>query len=74
MVNQLPDVGRIQGGDLQPGPSPEKSVVHIEYAAVDGSHHEVRMGFLDAMYLLNILKATQQDSGFQMPDDPRSSS
>jgi hypothetical protein len=28
------------------------------------------MPFLDAMYLLNLLRAIQRDGDFQMPEDP----
>ena len=71
MVTTLPPVGRIQGAQLQPSQTPEASSVRIEYSDRSGLRHALTMPFLDAMYLLNLLKSIQLDAGYEMPDDPR---
>ena len=70
MINKLPDVGRVQGGLLEePGGSREAQVL-IQYTDRSNEWCELRMSLPDAMYLLNILKAIQQEAGYEMPDDP----
>jgi hypothetical protein len=69
-VNKLPDVGRIQGLTRTAGFDVPRIVVSLQYTDRSNGWHEVEMPFLDAMYLLNLLKAMQQDVGFAMPDDP----
>lgn len=64
-------MGRIQGAEFERGPTPDSSSVHIQYTDPEGSWHDLRTGFLDAMYLLNLLRAVQLDAGFEMPVDPR---
>ena len=71
MVNQLPNADRIQGVQLEAGPTPDRSIVRMQYTDAQSRWHDLRMGFLDAMYLLNLLRAIQLDEGFEMPDDPR---
>ncbi len=68
-VNQLPPVGRIQGAHLLPGQSHETSGVRIQYTDLKGTWQELSMPLLDAMYLLNILKAIQKETGIQMPGE-----
>ena len=70
MVNQLPAVGRIQGLSLVRYESPQDATVKLQYTDHDDGWHETQMSFLDAMYLLNLLKAVQKDTGFEMPDEP----
>jgi len=69
MLNQLPDVGRIQGASLR-GQNPKNSTILLQYTDNEENWQEVRMPFLDGMYLLNLLKALQIEMGFDMPEDP----
>lgn len=69
-VNKLPDVGRIQGLSRTAGFDVPKIVVSLQYTDRSNGWHELEMPFLDAMYLLNCLRAIQQDVGYAMPDDP----
>lgn len=69
-VNVLPAVGRIQGLTRSEGFDVPKIAVQLQYTDRSNGWHQVEMPFLDAMYLLNLLKALQQDVGFSMPDDP----
>lgn len=66
----LPTVDHIHGCRLTKGPTPASSIVQLQYRGVDNVDYELAIPFLDAMYLLNLLKAFQQQTGFQMPDDP----
>ncbi len=68
-VNQLPPVGRIQGAHLLPGQFHETSSVRVQYTDQKGTWQELSMPLLDAMYLLNALKAIQKDTDFQMPEE-----
>lgn len=70
MVNQLPVVGRIQGLSLEGDQTPKGSRIRLQYTDPVGQWHETVMPFLDAMYLLNMLKAVQIDVGYSMPEDP----
>lgn len=72
-VNRLPDVDRIQGGMAEGSTPGDPERVVVQYTDHKGQWHELRIQFLDAMYLLNILKSIQLDVGYQMPDDPRES-
>jgi hypothetical protein len=69
--NELPDVRRIEGALLVPASTPKESFVRIVYSDKQNDRYQVTMPFLDAMYLLNVLKAMQMDSGFRMPDNPK---
>lgn len=69
-VNALPAVDRIQGAVRTEGFDVKRLSVSIQYTDRSKSWHELRMPFLDAMYLLNLLKAMQQDVGYHMPEDP----
>jgi hypothetical protein len=68
-VNELPDVGRIQGLMLIPAQTPRDSKVQLQYTDQKGQWHQTTMPFLDAMYLLSALKALHDDTGFRLPDD-----
>lgn len=72
-VNELPNVGRIQGVTLQGGPEPQNYQIQLQYTDAGDVWHQVEMPFLDAMYLLNLLKAAALEVGFSVPDDPRGS-
>lgn len=69
-VNKLPAVGRIQGLARTDGFDVPNIQVSLQYTDRSNGWHEVEMPFLDAMYLLNLLKAMQQDVGYAMPEDP----
>ena len=47
--------------------------VRFQWQTADGAHpfREVRMDFVNAMFLLSCLKSIQLDSGYPFPDDPR---
>ena len=64
-VKQLPIVGRIQGAVLEPGPSHRESAVLVQYTDPNKELYELRMPLLDAMYLLNVLRAVEHDAGFE---------
>jgi hypothetical protein len=55
---------------LLPAPTPRDSTVQLQYTDQKGEWYQTTMPFLDAMYLLNLLKAMQMQSGFQMPENP----
>lgn len=69
-VNVLPAVGRIRGLTRSEGFDYQNMAVKLQYTDRSNTWHEVEMPFLDAMYLLNLLKAMQQDVGYAMPEDP----
>lgn len=69
-VNELPSAGRIRGIMLIPAPAPKDAKVQLQYTDPEEEWHQMTMPFLDAMYLLNLLKAMQIESGFQMPESP----
>ena len=68
-VNQLPLVDRIQGAHLLPGLSHETNGVRIQYSDQKGTWQELSMPLLEAMHLLNALKAIQKDTGYEMPEE-----
>jgi hypothetical protein len=70
MVNILPDANRIQGILFQPAQTPNDAQLQLQYTSADGKWHQVTMPFLDAMYLLSLLKGVQAETGFRIPDDP----
>ncbi len=72
-VNKLPHVGRMQGVQFDNRPTPKASRISVQYTDLDGAWQELNMPFLDAMYLLNALKAIALDIGFDVPGDPRES-
>lgn len=66
----LPSVGQVQGAQFLPAKTPKESWVIAQYTDHKGKWNQLNLPFLDAMYLLNLLKAVQLQSGFKMPDDP----
>jgi hypothetical protein len=49
--------------------------VDIQFQTADGQGiQEIRMDFVNAMFLLSCLKSMQLDSGLPFPDDPRAPS
>lgn len=47
--------------------------VDVQFQTADGEYpfQQVRMEFLNAMFLFSCLRAIQLETGFKMPDDPR---
>lgn len=70
----LPVVGHIQGVSIVPAKTPKETWVVLQYTDQKEEWKQVNVPFLDAMYLLNLLKAIQVRTGFKMPDDPFSKS
>jgi len=69
-VRKLPVVDRIQGVSQLGNGMPHGTEVTVQYTDHTDEWFEVQMSFLDAMYLLNCLRAVQEDIGYVMPDDP----
>ena len=46
--------------------------IDIQYQTADGqTFHQVRMDYLNGMFLLSCLRAIQLETGFEMPEDTR---
>ena len=45
-----------------------EQLVRVQWVDYKESLVELSMSFLDAMFLLNMLKGIQKDTGFQMPE------
>ena len=69
-LRNLPIVDRIQGATLEGDGTPEGSRVVAQYTDHKDEWFEFQMSFLDAMYLLNLLRSIQEEIGYAMPDDP----
>ncbi len=69
-VQTLPAVDRIRGATQEGNGMPDGTQVTVQYTDHTDEWFEVQMPFLDAMYLLNLLRAIQEDIGYVMPDDP----
>ncbi len=69
-VHKLPVVDRIRGATQQGDGTPDGTQVTVQYTDHINEWFEFQMSFLDAMYLLNILRAIQEDIGYAMPDAP----
>ena len=69
-VRKLPVVGRIQGATQEGDGTPDGTQVTVQYTDHTEEWFELQMPFLDAMYLVNLLRAIQEDIGYVMPDDP----
>jgi hypothetical protein len=73
-MQKLPPVGRIQSVQLSGGPAFDQSVVTVQYTVHNRSalgDHELTMPFLDAMYLLNILRDLEKETGFDAKNRPQ---
>lgn len=70
-MKTLPPVKSIEGGYCDWSGEARTSTFAMQYRDTKGDLIELTMPFLDAMYLLSILKGVQLDMGFPMPDDPR---
>ena len=66
-IYRLPDVGNMKGVILQPTTNAQTSTVVIQYTDPHEQWCELQLPFLDAMYLLDLLKAVRKKSGFEMP-------
>jgi hypothetical protein len=71
-MNTLPPVGRIQGAVLEQGRTPGQSAVLLQYIDHSNESCELRIPFLDAMYLLNLLRGMEKDAGFESSNRPPS--
>ena len=70
MVKKLPVVSRIQGAVLEGRELHEQSFVVIQYSHRKDELYELEIPFLDAMYLLNILRGIEKDMGFESRNKP----
>jgi len=62
MVNQLPPAARVQGIVLNKGaPRHEDWSFQVQYTDINGSWHELKMPMLDGLYLLNLLRAAEEE-------------
>jgi hypothetical protein len=62
MVNQLPDVAKIQGMLLsREADRHEEWYFKIQYTDIAGTWHEMKVPMLDGLYLLNMLRAAEKD-------------
>lgn len=66
----LPDADRIQGATVIGAGTRKDTRTRLRYSDANGKWYSLEMPFLDAMYLLNVLRAIQVDEGFEMPPDP----
>ena len=69
-VRKLPVVDRIRGVSQLGDGMPDGTEVTVQYTDHTDEWFEVQMPFLDAMYLLNLLRGIQEDIGYVMPDEP----
>lgn len=67
-LHRLPDVGRIQGLQLQDSPLRDPAAMRVELQYTDREStsvwHTLQIPLLDALYLLNLLEAMSQEQGF----------
>lgn len=72
-MQTLPPVGRIQGVELRSAPTHQGSVVSVQYSthSKEGiGDYELVIPFLDAMYLLNVLRDLEKQTAFEGPQRP----
>ena len=72
-MQTLPPVGRIQGVALSGGPAFHDSIVSLQYSShnTEGyGDYEIKIPFLDAMYLLNALRDLEKQTGFDAQNKP----
>lgn len=71
-IEDLPDVDRIQGASLegQDPDVPETMKVVLQYADRAQNLYQVHIPLLDALYLLNILRAIEEDSALGQINNP----
>ena len=64
---------RILGTQLSTDRKRRPEWVDLQFQTADagGPFQQLRMPFLDAMFLLSCLKSMQLDLGWNFPDDPR---
>ena len=58
----LPDVGQVQGTVFLPAKTQKESWVIAQYTDHKGKWNQLNLPFLDAMCLLELLKAVQADA------------
>ena len=69
-VNKLPPAKQIEGVQLQRSSLPLDRKVFIEYTDKKNEWHELELPFLDAMYLLDLLRQIERESGFNHGNEP----
>jgi hypothetical protein len=61
-VNHLPTAAKVQGILLnKAAPRHEDWTFQVQYTDADGNWHEMKMPMLDGLYLLNLLRAAEQE-------------
>lgn len=67
MVKSLPDAAKIQGIALDKnGHSHTDWTFKLQYTDAGGKWHELKMPMLDGLYLLNLLRAAEQEQGLSL--------
>lgn len=66
--------GHVLGGRLRNGGDGEPSRLAIQWRDLDGQVVQLEMQFVQALFLLSVLKSAQLDTGLPFPDDPRAPS
>jgi len=72
-MQALPPVGRIQGVELRREAPPQGSAVSVQYSSHNRDaigDYELVIPYLDALYLLNALRAIEDQSGFGKLSEP----
>lgn len=64
-MQTLPPVDRIQGAVLRPGRTHKESAVLLQYTDHRQAEYELVIPFFDAIYLLNVLREVERQSGFE---------
>jgi hypothetical protein len=62
---KLPDADHVECAVLEKGPTPQTSIVKIQYNNARTGRHEVAMDVLNALFLLNALEALSQEHGYE---------
>lgn len=71
MVNKLPEAAKIQGIVLNKGaPRHEDWTFQMQYTDAAGTWHELKMPMLDGLYLLNLLRAAEDEQHLSLWNRP----
>ena len=57
MINQLPEMSRIQSLEFKVGEPVEKSICKLKYEDSNGEEYQVSIPIMAALYLLNLLRS-----------------
>jgi hypothetical protein len=63
--------GHMLGSRLRLGDDGKPAWVDLQWREKNGEVTQVEMPYVQAMYVLSLLKSHQLDSGYPFPDDPR---